>query len=75
MKALVKEARSPHVEKLALSPNEAAEALGISRRTLDDYSRKGLIPRKNVGKRVLFPIEGLRAFLNAPEMESASDPN
>lgn len=67
MGTLVNEARSSRVEKLALSPNEAAEALGISRRTLDDYSRKGLIPRKRVGKRVLFPVEGLRAFLNSQE--------
>ena len=51
---------SPSIPKLALSSLEAAEALGISVRTL--YLLPD-IPRVHLGRRVLYPVKELEAWL------------
>ncbi|MFO0795920.1 MAG: helix-turn-helix domain-containing protein [Gemmataceae bacterium] len=53
---------------LALRPRDAAKALGISTRTLWEWTRAGLVPcvRVGTGKRcaVLYPTAELHAWLN-----------
>jgi excisionase family DNA binding protein len=47
--------------RLALRPKEAAQALGVSERTLRQILPE--LPHVRVGGAVLLPVEGLRAWL------------
>jgi hypothetical protein len=50
---------------MALRPKDAAKALGIGQRKLWDLSHpRGPIPCVRVGGCCLYPVEGLRAWLN-----------
>ena len=51
------------VEKLSLRPREAAQALGISERTLWSLCQRDEIPHVKTGRVVLFPIESLKRWL------------
>jgi excisionase family DNA binding protein len=52
---------------LALRPREAARQLGISPRTLWEWTRTGIVPCVRVGtgkrKTVLYPVAELQAWL------------
>lgn len=54
-------------EPLALRPRAAAQALGISARTLHSWTKEGRVPHVRVGdgKRccILYPTDQLRAWL------------
>ena len=49
--------------KLALSPGEAAEALGLSRQKVYDLLNVGELPFKKVGTRTLIPVAAIETFL------------
>jgi excisionase family DNA binding protein len=50
--------------RLALRPQEAANSLGISLRSLMAMVASGEIPHTRIGERCLrFPVEGLRAWI------------
>ncbi len=49
-------------ERLALSRDEAARALGVSPDLIDDAIRAGL-PHRRLNKRVLIPVRELRAWV------------
>lgn len=52
-------------EKLAVGERRAAELIGVSDRTLWGWRKTGIGPRfVRVGKRVLYPVDGLRDFVN-----------
>ena len=51
-------------ESLALRPREAAKALGVSERSLWEWTHRGEIPHVRVGRSVLYPVDGLRDWLN-----------
>ncbi len=51
----------PPVDRLALRPKEAAEALGVSERTIRQILPE--LPHLRVGGAVLLPVESLRAWL------------
>ncbi|MCU1269959.1 MAG: Helix-turn-helix domain [Acidobacteriaceae bacterium] len=54
-----------------LRPDELAQALSRSRRTIDRYHRLGIgPPRVLIGGVVLYRIESLRAWLQAQEEQS-----
>ena len=62
--------------RLALSTEEAAEALGLSPRTVADLRDAGRIPTVKIGRRRLHPVADLRAWLTAEAArvaEEASD--
>ena len=50
---------------LALRTREAAEALGISERTLQGLTAAGDIPHVKLGRAVLFPVRELRNWLTS----------
>ena len=50
---------------LALRPREAAAALGVSPRTLWDWTRRGDMPHFRRGGLVLYPVAGLTRWLEA----------
>lgn len=53
------------IEKLAYSPDEAAEAIGVGRTHMFDLMRRGEIPSIKSGRRRLITVEALRAYLSA----------
>lgn len=65
---------TPGASPLALRPKDAAKALGIGQRTLWQLSHpRGSIPTVKVGTAVLYPVDGLRAWL-ATEAAKAVEP-
>lgn len=60
------EQTTDHIERLALRPAEAAEALGVSERKLWELSAgPDGPPVVRLGRAVLYPLDGLRAWLAA----------
>lgn len=57
------EAIEPTAPRLALNAAEAAEALGISTRTLSTWTDEGIIPVVEIGGRLLYPVDVLRGWL------------
>lgn len=50
--------------QLAVGEAEARAALGgISRTCLWKYAKSGVLPSCKLGKRIMFPVDGLRAFV------------
>ena len=49
--------------RLALKAKEAAEALGIGVQLLWEQTNVGAIPHVRIGRRVLYPVDRLRAWL------------
>lgn len=66
---------SPNI-KLALRPREAAQALGISPKTLWTWTKNNEIPFVRHGKAVLYPVSALNEWLASkvqkPHIESAT---
>lgn len=50
-------------DRLTMSVEQAAMALGISRGTCYEAVRSGQIPTVRLGRRLLVPVEALRALL------------
>ena len=54
---------SPVIPPLALRPRDAALALGISERLLQDWARLHGLPSVRLGQVVLHPVDELRQWL------------
>jgi len=54
---------------LALRPRDAAVALGISERLLQDWAKTHGLPCVRLGQVVLYPVDEVRAWLRAQTME------
>ena len=52
-----------NIPRLALRPNEAATALGISQRLLWTKTKAGEIPHVRMGRAIVYPVESLRVYL------------
>lgn len=63
MQQQTKQSQTP---KLAVRPRDAAQMLGVSERTLWQWSRDGLVPFKKVGRTILYSVADLVAFLGRP---------
>jgi len=64
--------RKQVVSRMALSPQEVAEALGVGLWTVQKLLREGKLPYRRAGKRILIPITALEAFLNGEEVKNAA---
>jgi excisionase family DNA binding protein len=51
------------MDKLALKPQEAAKALGLSRTATYAALRSGELPSCRIGRRILVPVSALDALL------------
>jgi excisionase family DNA binding protein len=51
--------------KLAFSRPEVAAVTGLSVRTIDNLIKRGVLPHRKIGKRVLVGRAALEGFLNA----------
>ncbi|MSR59847.1 MAG: DNA-binding protein [Planctomycetaceae bacterium] len=49
---------------LALRPREAAKALGVSERSLWEWTHRGDVPHVRIGRTILYPVDALRDWLN-----------
>lgn len=58
---------------LALRPRAAARALGVSERTLFEWTRKGEVPHVRHGRTVLYPVKALEAWLAASANSKRED--
>lgn len=47
-----------------MRPREAAAALGVSERTLWDWTQRGDVPHVRRGKAILYPVDALRRWLD-----------
>ncbi|MBF0186691.1 MAG: helix-turn-helix domain-containing protein [Magnetococcales bacterium] len=60
----MKRSLSPDVANLALTVEEAAQALGkLSRSTVESLMRTEGLPHVRIGKRVILPVDGLKEWL------------
>lgn len=62
------------MDKLLVSPEEAAEALGIGRSTVYDLMRLRLLPSVRIGRARRIPTDALRQYVTriAAEAEDAA---
>lgn len=51
--------------RLAVGAVEAAKMLGVSPRTVWALTRSGRLPHVRLGRRIVYPVEALRAWLAA----------
>jgi excisionase family DNA binding protein len=51
------------IPRLALRPRDAAAALGISERLLQDWTKEHRLPCVRLGQVVLFPVDEIRQWL------------
>ncbi len=52
-------------QRLTLNATEAARAIGISRRLLWSMKNRGDVPHVRLGRRIVYPIAALEAWLAA----------
>lgn len=60
---------------LALRPRDAARELSISERLLWDWTRSEGLPHVRIGTVVLYPVDGLRQWLNEKSNSLAGSPD
>lgn len=60
---------------LALRPRDAARELSISERLLWDWTRSEGLPHVRIGAVVLYPVDGLRQWLNERSSSQADIAN
>ncbi|WP_024834052.1 helix-turn-helix domain-containing protein [Ruminiclostridium josui] len=58
------------INKLNLSPKEAAELIGCSEYTIKELARQQRIPSHRVGNMIKFTREGLETWIKAQEKKS-----
>lgn len=63
---------SKATESLSLRPREAAEAIGVSERTLWTWTKEGIVPHVKIGGTVLYPIAELRGWLSRKANEGGA---
>jgi len=63
-------ATSDQLERLAYSPAETAELLGVARSTVYELLHSGRLPSVLAGNRRLIPRAGIQAFLEGAREKS-----
>lgn len=69
--AMLSETSTP--APLALRPRDAAKALGIGQRKLWELTKAGMIPHLKVGTCTVYPVDELRAWLQAESRKAVRD--
>jgi excisionase family DNA binding protein len=59
------------MEKLLLSPEEAAEVLGVTRSTIYDLIRMRILTSVKIGRRRLVPVQACKEMVDRLVEESA----
>ena len=71
----LKREEKPAPPRLALNQKETAAALGVSVPTIISLTRSGQLPVVTVGARRLYPIDGLRRWLEGATIQHVSAVN
>lgn len=66
---------APPTPSLALRPRDAARELSISERLLWDWTRSEGLPHVRIGTVVLYPVDGLRQWLNDRSNSQGDSPD
>jgi excisionase family DNA binding protein len=53
----------PTSQKLAVNTREAAQMLGVSPRTIQNYITAKILPARKIGRRTVIFVKALEAFL------------
>ena len=64
---------APPVEPLAVNTLQASKMLGVTARTLYNWTRDGKIPHSRVGRRVLYSVAALKAIISGSDLDSPPD--
>ena len=67
-----KPAKKP-LEPIAVNSIEACKLLGVSSTTLTKWTREGKIPHRRVGRRLLYSVETLKAFVAGIDLDTPGD--
>ena len=70
---LSKSNNQPGTPCLAMRARETAKALGVSDRTLWDWTKNGDVPHIRRGKTILYPVESLRRWLDEQTKAQATE--
>ena len=54
----------PQIERLALNPEEAAQALGVTRQHICNLMERGQLPSVKLGRSRRIPLAALEALLS-----------
>ncbi len=65
-------AQTPAVARIAVSPGEAADMLGVTRATIYQLVARGQLRRYHAGRRALIPVVDIRALIGDTLGDSAS---
>ena len=63
----------PPTPCLAMRLREAAAALGVSERTLWDWTQRGDVPHVRRNKTILYPVDALRRWLDEQTKPAAEE--
>ena len=66
---------APPVARLFLRPDEAAAAIGVSRRTLSQWQASHVIPFRRVGRTVLFAVAEIQQALERFKVAAIGKPS
>lgn len=65
---------TPAITPLALRPRDAAVALGISERLLQDWAKEHGLPCLRLGQVVLYPVDEVRQWLREKVLGNTPPP-
>ena len=68
----LKPEKSP-VEPLAVNSVQACRLLGVSSTTLTKWTREGKIPHRRIGRRILYSVDALKAFVAGIDLDTSTD--
>lgn len=60
------------IERLLLTPREAAESMGICERTLYELTRQGKLPVIRIGRAVRYSVDDIRDWIKKSKKFSES---
>ena len=61
-------------KKLAVGIREAAQMIGVSPRSVQNYVAAKLLPARKLGRRTVIPVRALEAFLRTDQPSPLSKP-
>jgi len=57
------------IQQIAVNAAKARKILGVSSTTLTLWTKKGLIPHRRIGGRILYSVEGIKELVEGKKIE------
>ena len=57
------------IQQIAVNTAKARKMLGVSSTTLTLWTKKGLIPHRRIGGRILYSVEGIKELVEGKKTE------